>query len=282
VSKDLALAVLFGLLFLPLLLVPFLPRDDLGGPLSFPPSLGNAPYHTYVVQPGDTLAKVAEKYGVPLSYLVASNSIIDPSLLYPGQVLLLPQGGVLHRVRSGQTLADIAASYGVSEETIRRANGLSGDPLPGVQVFVPEPRTVPQAAALGLGLGKGTHFIWPLTGRITSVFGPRIHPIYGTPDFHTGVDIAVPEGTEVHAAAPGVVTWAGRRGGYGLLVVIDHGDGYSSYYGHLSRILVHEGQFVEVGQVIALSGNTGLSTGPHLHFEVRRLGEPVNPLPLLP
>jgi len=78
------------------------------------------------------------------------------------------------------------------------------------------------------------------------------------------------------------VIWADTKGGYGLLVIIDHGNGYTSYYGHLSRILVRVGQFVEVGQVVALSGNTGLSTGPHLHFEVRKLGDPINPLPLLP
>ena len=280
-SKDAALAVLFGLFFLPLLLLPFLPQEDLGGPLSFPPTPGGN-FRTYVVKPGDTLAAVADRYGIPLSYLVASNGLSAPSVLHPGQELVLPQGGVLHTVRAGQTLADLAATYGVSQEAIRKANGLSGKPLPGQRLFIPEPRTVPQAAVLELGGEGGTRFIWPLRGRLTSLFGPRTHPIYGTPDFHTGVDIAVPEGTEVHAAAPGTVTWAGTRGGYGLLVIIDHGDGYSTYYGHLSRILVHVGQFVEVGQVIALSGNTGLSTGPHLHFEIRKFGEAINPLPLLP
>jgi len=281
VSKDAALAVLFGLFLLPLLLLPFLPQEDLGGPLSFPPTPGGN-FRTYVVKSGDTLAAVADRYGIPLSYLVASNGLSAPSVLYPGQELILPQGGVLHTVRAGQTLADLAATYGVSQEAIRKANGLSGEPLPGQRLFIPEPRTVPQAAVLELGGEGEARFIWPLRGRLTSLFGPRTHPIYGTPDFHTGIDLAVPEGTEVHAAAPGTVTWAGARGGYGLLVVIDHGDGYSTYYGHLSRILVHVGQFVEVGQVIALSGNTGLSTGPHLHFEIRKFGEPINPLPLLP
>jgi len=281
VSKDAALAVLFGLFLLPLILLPFLPQDDLGGPLSFPPT-SSGTFRTYVVKSGDTLAAVADRYGIPLSYLVASNELSDPSVLYPGQVLILPQGGVVHTVRPGQTLADLAATYGVSEEEIRRANRLSGEPASGTRVLVPEPRRVPQAAALELGRGQKSRFIWPLKGRLTSPFGPRVHPVYGGPDFHTGIDLAVPEGSEVHAAAPGTVTWAGSRGGYGLLVVIDHGDGYSTYYGHLSRILVHVGQFVEVGQMIALSGNTGLSTGPHLHFEVRKFGEPINPLPLLP
>jgi len=282
VSKDAALAVLFGLFLLPLIFLPFLPQEDLGGPLSFPPTLGRGNFRTYVVKSGDTLAAVADRYGIPLSYLVASNGLSTPSVLYPGQELVLPQGGVLHTLRPGQTLADLAATYGVAEEEIREANGLSGEPLPGQRLFIPEPRSVPQAAVLELGGEEGARFIWPLRGRLTSPFGPRTHPIYGTPDFHTGIDLAVPEGTEVHAAAPGTVTWTGTRGGYGLLVVIDHGDGYSTYYAHLSRILVHVGQFVEVGQVVALSGNTGLSTGPHLHFEIRKFGEPINPLQLLP
>jgi len=259
VSKDAALAVLFGLFLLPLIFLPFLPQEDLGGPLSFPPTLGRGNFRTYVVKSGDTLAAVADRYGIPLSYLVASNGLSTPSVLYPGQELVLPQGGVLHTLRPGQTLADLAATYGVAEEEIREANGLSGEPLPGQRLFIPEPRSVPQAAVLELGGEEGARFIWPLRGRLTSPFGPRTHPIYGTPDFHTGIDLAVPEGTEVHAAAPGTVTWTGTRGGYGLLVVIDHGDGYSTYYAHLSRIL-----------------------GPHLHFEIRKFGEPINPLQLLP
>ena len=279
-SKDFALAVLFGLLLLPLLLVPFLPREDQGGPLVAPGSLGMA-WNTHRVRPGETLASLADRYGVPLSYLIASNDLLAPAAIYPGQELLVPQGGVVHTVRLGQTVEDLARTYGVAAEAIREANGLSGEPLPGQQLIIPAPTQVPQAAVLELG-GAGGRFIWPLRGRLTSLFGPRIHPVYGTRDFHSGIDMAVPEGTPVHAAAPGAVVWAGTRGAYGLLVVIDHGDGYSTYYAHLSRILVEVGQFVEVGQVIALSGNTGLSIGPHLHFEVIRLGEPISPLPLLP
>lgn len=279
-SKDFALAVLFGLLLLPLLLVPLLPQEDQGGPLVPPGGLGMA-WHTHRVRPGDTLASLANRYGVPLSYLIASNDLLAPAAIYPGQELVVPQGGVVHTVRLGQTVGDLARTYGVTEEAIREANALRGEPLPGQRLLIPGPTQVPQAAVLELG-GPGARFIWPLRGRLTSPFGPRTHPIYGTPDFHSGVDLAVPVGTPVHAAAPGTVIWAAARGGYGLLVVIDHGDGYSTYYAHLSRILVEVGQFVEVGQVIALSGNTGLSTGPHLHFEIREQGQPLNPLPFLP
>lgn len=281
-SRDFTLAVLFGLLLLPLLLVPFLPQDDLGGPLTSPSRARTNGWQTHLVAPGDTLAGLAGRYSVPLSYLIASNGITSPQTLQPGQELVVPQGGVVHTLRPGQRLSDLAITYGVSEQSIRAANDLSGDPLPGQRLLIPNPRIVPQAAVLELGGSGNSPFIWPLRGRLTSLFGPRTHPIYGTPDFHTGIDLAVPEGTPIHAAAPGTVIWAGTKGGYGVLVVIDHGNGYQTYYGHLSRALVRVGQFVEVGQVIALSGNTGLSTGPHLHFEVRKSGEPINPLPLLP
>jgi murein DD-endopeptidase MepM/ murein hydrolase activator NlpD len=272
VNENVIVAVLLGLL-IPVLFL--LSQGDAGGPLGLPP-VSSVPYHTYTVRTGDTLSQIANRYGIPLSYLVASNDLADPSLLLPGQTLLLPRGGVLHTVRLGQTIADIAKTYGVDEEAIRRANGV-GAPPTGTKLLIPEPRVVPQVRAAELGQGKGGRFIWPCLGPISSPFGPRIHPVYGGPDFHTGIDIAIPVGTPVYAAAPGRVIETGTRGGYGLLVVIDHGDGYSTYYAHLSRFLVSEGQFVEAGQAVALSGNTGLSTGPHLHFEIRRYGEPLNP-----
>ncbi|MBC7100009.1 M23 family metallopeptidase, partial [Candidatus Bipolaricaulota bacterium] len=147
----------------------------------------------------------------------------------------------------------------------------------GTRLYIPEPKTIPLNSST---VFQG--FTWPVRGTISSSFGPRIHPIYGVPSFHTGIDIAVPEGTPVRAAAGGTVTFSGWQEGFGLLVVIDHENGYETYYGHLSRLLVAPGQSVSAGETIALSGNTGLSTGPHLHFEVRYLGTPVDPRPLLP
>lgn len=277
-SKEALVALLLGLLLVPLLFLPLVDRNQ-GGPLAFPGAV--TPWHSLSVQPGDTLNGLADRYGVPLSYLVASNELFDPSSLLPGEELIVPSGGVVHTVRPGQSLEDLALTYGVAVETIRAANGITGEPLPGERLLIPHPVWVPQVAALELG-PPGAGFIWPLRGRFTSGFGPRTHPVYGGGDFHTGIDLAVPVGTQVRAAAPGEVIWAGWRGNYGLLVIIDHQNGYSTYYAHLSQVRVSPGQFVEWGQVIGLSGNSGLSTGPHLHFEIRRWGEPVNPLPLLP
>jgi murein DD-endopeptidase MepM/ murein hydrolase activator NlpD len=121
-------------------------------------------------------------------------------------------------------------------------------------------------------------FLRPVSGSIVSGFGYRRHPILGGVRFHYGVDIAAPFGTTIRAAADGVVVFAGWRRAYGNTVIIDHGNGLATLYAHCSELLVSEGAVVRQGQPIARVGSTGLATGPHLHFEVRRYGEPVNPL----
>lgn len=119
---------------------------------------------------------------------------------------------------------------------------------------------------------------WPASGEITSPFGYRTHPIWGTTIYHAGIDIGVDEGVPVHAADGGTVVWSGWMGGYGYAVVIDHGNGLSTLYGHNSELVVSEGEAVGKGQVIAYAGSTGNSTGPHVHFEVRVNGDPVDPM----
>ncbi len=115
------------------------------------------------------------------------------------------------------------------------------------------------------------------TGYISSGFGERVDPFTGGEEFHEGIDFAAPQGTPIHAVAAGIVTWAGDRGGYGNMVQIDHGNGYSTRYGHAEKVLVHVGETVQRGDVIALLGDTGRSTGPHVHFEVLKNGHEVNP-----
>ncbi|MDQ3384960.1 MAG: peptidoglycan DD-metalloendopeptidase family protein [Actinomycetota bacterium] len=122
-------------------------------------------------------------------------------------------------------------------------------------------------------------FVLPIpTARLSSPFGPRIHPIFGTARLHAGMDLAAPTGTPIGAAALGTVVTAGVLGGYGNAVVLDHGGGLSTLYAHQSAIAVSVGQVVEPGQVVGLVGSTGYSTGPHLHFEVRVFGRPVDPV----
>jgi murein DD-endopeptidase MepM/ murein hydrolase activator NlpD len=124
--------------------------------------------------------------------------------------------------------------------------------------------------------GSGA-MIWPVNGVITSPFGYREHPIFGRAILHSGIDIGVDYGTPVHAADSGVVVDAGWISGYGYAVVIDHGNGLSTLYGHNESLAVSSGQSVSQGQVIAYAGSTGNSTGPHVHFEVRSNGDPVDP-----
>ena len=143
------------------------------------------------------------------------------------------------------------------------------------------------AAAASQGSGGGATTTWvqgtgqlaaPVNAPITSDFGWRIHPIYGTSRLHAGTDFGVDEGTPVHAADGGVVVEAGWISGYGYTVIIDHGNGMSTLYAHNSDVAVSPGQTVSKGQVVSYSGNTGGSTGPHLHFEVRINGEPTDPM----
>ena len=143
------------------------------------------------------------------------------------------------------------------------------------------------AAAAAQSAGQGSSYTWvqgtgqlgwPVSGEITSPYGYRVHPIWGTTIYHSGIDIGVDEGTPVHAADSGVIVWSDWMGGYGYAVVIDHGNGLSTLYGHNSELAVDEGQSVSKGQVVAYAGSTGNSTGPHVHFEVRENGDPVDPM----
>ncbi|KLU67022.1 murein DD-endopeptidase MepM [Desulfosporosinus acididurans] len=141
-----------------------------------------------------------------------------------------------------------------------------------------------QAAQAGKNKGDGTISTWPLPGHyeISDPYGWRTHPITHQQSLHTGTDIMAPMGTEIHAAGSGVVIVAGWNVAYGNMVIIDHGHGISSLYGHQSKLNVTEGQTVEANQVIGYVGSTGWSTGPHLHFEVRVGGNPTDPLQFFP
>ncbi|GMQ93784.1 MAG: M23 family metallopeptidase [Acidimicrobiia bacterium] len=128
---------------------------------------------------------------------------------------------------------------------------------------------------------KPGRLIRPVPGRIESGFGPRIHPIYGTVKMHNGLDMHGPIGEPIRAGAGGTVIFAGVKGGFGDTVMIDHGGGMVTLYAHQSKLAVSVGQKVKAGQTIGYVGNSGLSTGPHLHFEVRINGVPVDPMKYL-
>jgi murein DD-endopeptidase MepM/ murein hydrolase activator NlpD len=125
-------------------------------------------------------------------------------------------------------------------------------------------------------------FQWPIVGTVTSEYGYRIHPVYGTRKLHSGMDISAPRGTPIAATSGGVVISSGWRGGYGNTVIVDHGGGVSSLYAHMSQLGVSVGQAVNRGDAVGLVGATGTATGNHLHFEIRENGSATNPRPYLP
>jgi murein DD-endopeptidase MepM/ murein hydrolase activator NlpD len=182
----------------------------------------------------------------------------------------------VHTVNQGETLSGIARNFGVQVKDIAAANGLKNEDMvmAGQKLLIA--RNTGFQGSLGTGpASRGLpvgELEWPVVGWISSPFGMRD----GKP--HEGVDIAADHGAPIRAAMAGRVAFAGPRGGYGLTVIIDHGDGISTLYAHSSKILVTEGEWVGRGQVIALVGNTGKSKGPHLHLELLLNGVPYDPL----
>ncbi|MCX5786087.1 MAG: peptidoglycan DD-metalloendopeptidase family protein [Elusimicrobia bacterium] len=128
---------------------------------------------------------------------------------------------------------------------------------------------------------RATPSIWPAQGRITSPFGYRMAPLRAASEYHTGIDVANEAGTPVHATADGVVRHSGWAQGYGMCVVVDHGFGYSTLYGHMSELSVKEGAILKRGQLVGRMGSTGTSTGNHLHYEVWVAGIPKDPMRFL-
>jgi LysM repeat protein len=182
--------------------------------------------------------------------------------------------GVYHRLQSGQTLYRLSVLYDVPLDRLLDLNRIDDptDVPAGSPIFIPgADRILPYP---GPALARLT---WPLRGPITSRYGVA----RGRRSHHAGLDIDGEQGDPIHAAAAGRVREAGRGGRYGKYVLIDHGDGLQTLYAHASRLLVKRGQRVDAGEAVALVGKTGNARGTHLHFEVRRDGRTVDPLPLL-
>ncbi len=242
----------------------------------------------YVVEAGDTISTIAERYGIAQNTILWANSLTSSSYIKPNQKLVIPPSdGIYHNVKKGETIGAISAKYDVASSAIVTYNELaSAESLSiGQRLFIPEGRPVQPAPVPSTwkkvkeiftpdktpSVATGT-YIWPTEcRRITQYSGWR----------HTAVDIACPLGTPIYASRSGVVAQAetsGWNSGYGLVIVIDHEDGTQTLYGHNSQIYVTVGQRVTQGEVISAMGSTGKSTGPHVHFEVRKGGTRQNPL----
>jgi len=146
-----------------------------------------------------------------------------------------------------------------------------------LQSIIREAQAINEGNSSKAPIRSERNFIWPVKGFITSNYGYRVHPIRGSVIFHSGIDIAAMYGAPICVTASGIVIFSGWYGGYGNAVIVDHGNGYSSLYAHCSTIFVGKGQSVNQGNIIASIGSTGMSTGPHLHFEIRQNGVPIDP-----
>lgn len=244
----------------------------------------------YTVLPSDTVSTIAASFGVSVNTILWENDLNAYSLIRPGDRLaILPVSGVSYKVGRGDTLAGIAAKYGVEASLILEANKLaSADMLSaGQKLIIPGGKKTYYAetqvarAVSPVSIFKdifkpenlksfiSNKLAWPTIGaRITQYFSWS----------HHAIDIANPIGTPIYACDSGVVEVAGWGTGYGNQIVIDHGGGRQSRYGHMSKFLVSKGDTVDKGEVIGLVGSTGNSTGPHLHFEYIINGIKYNPL----
>lgn len=243
----------------------------------------------YLVLAGDSVSTIAAQFGVSVNTILWENDLSAYSLIRPGDKLrILPMSGVAYSVKRGETLASIALKHGIEQNVILEANKLgSGEVLAvgqkliipgGKELYVAPARVARSSAAASItDLFKpgnlksivSNKLAWPTVGaRITQYYSWR----------HHAVDIANKTGTPIYACDTGVIEVAGWGTGYGNQIVINHGGGTKSRYGHMSKFYVKKGQTVEKGEVIGLMGSTGNSTGPHLHFEYIINGVKYNPL----
>ncbi len=228
----------------------------------------------YEVKKGDTLGMVAELHGVSKNTIMWANDLKSEKLT-PGDVLIiLPITGVRHTVKKGDTVASIAKKYKGDKEDIAKYNGIAADAKLAIGDIVLVPEGEIQSVAPTRS-GSLTSANSTLTGFFTRpvIGGRKTQGIHG----HNGIDIAASVGTTVYAAADGQVIAAkssGYNGGYGSMIIIKHNGNIQTVYAHLSSVQVSVGQYVAKGQAIGAVGNTGRSTGPHLHFEVRGAKNP--------
>ena len=235
---------------------------------------------SYTVKPGDTLSEISKLNNIKIGTLISFNKITDVRRLQVGMELKIPDfDGVPYEVKAGDSLALISKNYNISVNSILDANNLDSEVIqPGEILFIPGA----SMNEFDYKKAMGTLFIYPTSGRLSSGFGYRPDPFTGARRFHNGIDLANATGTRVVATMSGRVADVGDRpSGYGKYIIIKHSNGYQSLYGHFSKITVRKGQYVYQGDKIGEMGNSGRSTGPHLHFSVYKNNIPVNPLTYL-
>jgi murein DD-endopeptidase MepM/ murein hydrolase activator NlpD len=238
-------------------------------------------WQQYKVQKGDSVSGIAKKFGISLGAVIASNNIRNARQLKEGVTLRIPNiDGIPYSIKSGDSLSRISVSFNVPLEVILDINDLKSDVIKaGETLFIPGARM----NDLDLRMSLGELFIYPVSGKhLTSNFGMRKDPISGELTFHTGIDLRANTGTTVMASMEGTVSVISENWLYGKHIILSHPNGYKTMYAHLNAVTVKQGDKIAQGRKIGEAGNTGYSTGAHLHFTIYdKNGKLINPLDLL-
>lgn len=234
---------------------------------------------TYTVRSGDSIATLAKRFGLRADTIIAMNNLQNQSSIKAGLTLRIPNmDGIIHKVRKGENLSTIAKAYGADITKLVDVNELASATInAGQSLFIPNARL----ASATLKNFYGENFVWPVRGPISSPFGYRSNPFSGLRTFHSAIDIVVNKGTPVKATSEGIVADTGYNSVFGNYIIIRHDNGYQSLYAHLSEVSVRQGSRVSQSATIGRSGNTGQSTGPHLHFSIFKNGQALDPLKLI-
>ena len=238
-------------------------------------------WQSYRVRRGDSVSTIAAAFSVSMDAIIASNGITNARALREGEILRIPNmDGIPHIVRTGDSLVSISQAFGVPLEAILDANDIQSDVIsPGTTLFIPGARMNRDDLRIALG---DQLFVHPVRGaRLTSPFGWRNDPFTGVRRHHAAIDLAAPTGTPIVAAKSGRVSALGYDRVFGNFIIITHANNFQTLYAHLHTIGVRRGDQVRQGARIGTVGNTGLSTGPHLHFAIYRNNRAVNPLDFL-
>lgn len=224
----------------------------------------------HMVENGETLWSIAQKHNINIDTLIGANNIDNMNRIKPGDsLLILPVKGLLYKIGPGQSINSIAEKFNIDSSVIRKANNISSREKVKVDRLVLVPGVKPE---FGYKDRLEKMLVKPVNARISSHYGKRWGRI------HEGIDYAINIGTPIRASGAGRVVYSGWSNGYGYTVIIEHRKGLRTLYAHNSKLLVSVGEWVERNEIISKSGNTGNSTGPHLHFEVRINSRAVNPL----
>jgi murein DD-endopeptidase MepM/ murein hydrolase activator NlpD len=246
----------------------------------------------HTMRTGESVGTILKQYQTTRGTLESQNPNVNLDDLKPGdRIRILSRPGVFQKLQPGLTISDVAVAYQLKPQQLLDANEIMNPRKiqAGLELYIPDADPLTEDRRRRLQHQQRVNVIRAprgafgrpieMAGRliVSDRFGHRRNPLTGEPQMHAGLDFVAPYGTAILAARDGVVAFAGWKGGYGKVVILQHANGYETYYGHTTEYYVHQGERVVEGQLIARVGTTGDSTAPHLHFEIRIDGNPRNP-----